>query len=314
MASKIHVVDEAPAGSSPEKKTSKTKIVAIVIVIVLIAVGAFAIIINHEMKLAQNMPDQPDDEGGTNPPLTEADVIVVYSLIGGPIPTWHGLEYPDDGYQFITAAYIIENLSYGGGVSSNSYNFKLNVDNVLYSHSSATYSHDEHQSLVDVMPGGQTQSVTVFEVPESADASTATLVWDGVPHTGVYLEMVGPALPDLTDAPSAMLFNYGEGSDTEIFDDEQAPEGYVYYSVPVTITNNSGTSDTIWARDIIAEVDGVEYEAENSFLDSLYMTLVSNGETIRGTLYYLLPENHGDVCLTSEEARLWSGLTINQDE
>ena len=90
----------------------------------------------------------------------------------------------DAGKEFVVATITLKNLNHSDGISTNPFNFKLNVGGVMYSHDLATYSHPGYKSTVSLGVGSQYTFTVVFQVP--LGSTGATLVWDGIPSKVVY--------------------------------------------------------------------------------------------------------------------------------
>jgi len=73
-------------------------------------------------------------------------------------------------FDFAIVTLRVENYA-ERSISTNPWNWELEVDNVTYYHSSETYSDEINCTVADIGTGGSITTQMVFEVPEDRHAS-----------------------------------------------------------------------------------------------------------------------------------------------
>ena len=166
------------------------------VIVVVILVAAAIVNSNDDWRGSGTTPSGGSgDSSQTEPPVGG----IVYNVSDLPVVTDSDrIRYPPEGMEYITVIYIISNLYCDEGIHNNPYYFELIINGLSYTYDSVTYSHQLYNPASAVYPGYTLESVLVFEVPEGTDFSDATLVYDGIPHSGIILQKVESEVPDFS--------------------------------------------------------------------------------------------------------------------
>lgn len=110
------------------------------------------------------------------------------------IETSLGSQTPDPGNVFVLALVTLTNEKADDGLSNNSLNFRIKVDNVIYNSSlwyTSTIEHENKNVLKDLGIGASDKSCIVFEIPKSADVQNAEIIYDGAWNVSGTTKYVG---------------------------------------------------------------------------------------------------------------------------
>ena len=168
------------------------ELIAIVVVVI-------AVIGGYYLLSDDGRDDSSNNQSGESSNEAPAVGGIVYSVSDIPVVTdSHLIMYPPEGMEYVTVFYIISNLYCDGGIYNNPYYFELVINGLSYSHDIVTYSHQLYNSANAVYPGYTLEGAIVFEIPEGIDISNATLIYDGIPHSGIILQKVDTTEPGLS--------------------------------------------------------------------------------------------------------------------
>lgn len=135
-------------------------VVAIVGVVALIAIGAASDDSNNKNAVTYNY----ELTRTSSIPLSDSYVSDTSS--------------PDTGMVYVVADITLKNNDAKYTVSTNPFNFSLNVNNIVYSHDLDTYSYKGYKDSVNLAKGGQFSFSLIFQVP--AGTTEASLIYDDI--------------------------------------------------------------------------------------------------------------------------------------